>query len=145
MSTQTKTDLAAAGLSVKLSLQLRSRRRENINHIEAEWKTVQSFLARLASIDHPYQTAVFGLLALYDAEGELGEHIGGNWLGTFVFDLLCEVALEGAGNVANDPDKILNDLKEAISGIRGHVETAQEILHRYDGIAAAPVTPGSAD
>jgi hypothetical protein len=110
-------------------------RREHIRHAVATWTTVHSILKRLAALGPEVNeggSAILGLLALYEFhEGDISEGFAPNYLARFVFNLLEEIAWEGVGAIANDPEQIRKDLDEEITNMKADVRHAHDTVNRY--------------
>jgi len=108
--------------------------------LNTEGRAIRSFLKRLAAVKEgpmEYSPALFGLLGLYEfMDGDVDEHVGTNWLGTFIFDLLARVAYSGAAAVANDPDSVMERLETEIESIKKDVRDCRDIVNKYPGILA---------
>jgi hypothetical protein len=114
--------------------------RQRAATLNTEGRAIRSFLKRLAAVKEgpmEYSPALFGLLGLYEfMDGDVDEHVGTNWLGKFIFDLLARVAYSGAAAVANDPDSVMERLETEIESIKKDVRDCRDIVNKYPGILA---------
>jgi hypothetical protein len=106
----------------------------------AEAKTVRDLLSRIAQLDA--ELDVVALIALIDVF-ELGEHCESteNWLGTFLHEVLMDVAGEGAQVIGDNPEWVQENLDKALEHLRDDLERARDFVKRHPKIVSElPVT-----
>src|SRR5205823_4630891 len=104
-------------------------RKQAFDNALARWETFQSLTKRITAIDSLHSTAIFGLLDLYEFhDGDISEGFGSNWLAIFIFDVLLEVAVNGAAAVANDPETIRKNLATIIDNMSSDLLLARETV-----------------
>jgi hypothetical protein len=93
----------------------------------------------LKGIEDDDITAVIGLIDLLKTRDCSNPTIGTSWLGGFIYDQLFEVAAEGVEARENEPNAVMECLRENIERFVSDLKDARELAGRYEEFDAIGV------
>ena len=91
-------------------------------------------LQQFASLESMDMLAILALIDVFAVD----EHWEStrNWLGTFLFDVLMDVARGGANEVLNNPKWVQEHLDKSLETLKDDLEHARDFVTRFPKIVA---------
>ena len=95
-----------------------------------EWTVIWTFMKGVAALDPDLEApAFFGLLRLAQF-GDIDEG-STNWLGTFIFETLNDIALYGPEEMSADFERVADALRNSHKYVRSDVRKAMKIVEKF--------------
>ncbi len=129
---QTAEDLYTKGRAIIAEISQANPRLARVERARTRGAALKAASAEFDHFEEPHDmSAVIGLIELFRFAGH-DESFGSCWLGRFVADILCDVAFSGAGEVANNPSRVMEVLNSCVERFEADLKDSREMTTRHE-------------